>query len=105
MSAKKTLSSWLTNKYLLIIRNEENFAEKSTFSFNYARLLLIIAGLGLVLLALAIYLVTVVLHQWVDPRSVEREANKQVIELSMQLDSLEKDIQAKDVYIKNIQSI
>lgn len=105
MSAKKTLSSWLTNKYLLIIRNEENFAEKSTFSFNYARLLLIIAGIGLLLLGLAVWLVTIALHQWLDPRSVEREANRQVIELSLRLDSLEKDIHAKDVYIQNIQAI
>ncbi|MEO1253768.1 MAG: M23 family metallopeptidase [Bacteroidota bacterium] len=105
MAARKTFSNWLTNKYLLIIRNEENFAEKTTFSFNYARLLLILAGLGLVLLGVAIYIVTVALEQWLDPRHAQMEANRQVIELSMTIDSLAQEVANKDVYIENVRKI
>lgn len=105
MSSKKTLSNRLTNKYLLIIRNEENFAEKTTFSFNYARLLLLISFIGLVLLSLAVYTVTVLLDQWLDPRHVQMVANRQVLELSMRIDSLEHDVLQKDVYIENIRRV
>lgn len=105
MSSKKTLSNRLTNKYLLIIRNEENFAEKTTFSFNYARLLLLISFIGLILLSLAVYIVTVLLDQWLDPRHVQMVANRQVLELSMRIDSLEHDVLQKDVYIENIRRV
>ena len=105
MAARKTFSNWLTNKYLLIIRNEENFAEKTTFSFNYARLFLILAAVGLLLLSLAVYLVTVALEQWLDPRHAQMEANRQVLELSMTIDSLELEVNNKNVYIENIRRI
>ncbi|MEM9337463.1 MAG: M23 family metallopeptidase [Bacteroidota bacterium] len=105
MAARKTLSNWLTNKYLLIIRNEENFAEKTTFSFNYARLFILIAALGLILLSIAVYVVTVLLDQWLDPRHMQMVANRQVLELSMRIDSLEKEVNHKDIYIENIRMI
>lgn len=105
MAARKTFSNWLTNKYLLIIRNEENFAEKTTFSFNYARLFLILAAVGLLLLSLAVYLVTVALEQWLDPRHAQMEANRQVLELSMTIDSLEHEVSNKNIYIENIRRI
>ncbi len=105
MAARKTFSNWLTNKYLLIIRNEENFAEKTTFSFNYARLFLLLAGVGLLLLSLAVYLVTVALEQWLDPRHAQMEANRQVLELSMTIDSLAQEVENKDIYIENIRKI
>ncbi len=105
MAARKTFSNWLTNKYLLIIRNEENFAEKTTFSFNYARLFLLLAGVGVILLSSAIYLVTVALEQWLDPRHAQMEANRQVLELSMTIDSLEQAVHNKDIYIENVRRI
>ncbi len=105
MAARKTFSNWLTNKYLLIIRNEENFAEKTTFSFNYARLFLILTGVGLLILALAVYLVTIALEQWLDPRHAQMEANRQVIELSMTIDSLSIEVNNKNIYIENIRKI
>lgn len=105
MAARKTFSNWLTNKYLLIIRNEENFAEKTTFSFNYARLFLLLAIAGLLTLSLAIYLVTVGLEQWLDPRHAQMVANRQIVELSMRIDSLEEEVIHKDIYIENVRKI
>ena len=105
MAAKKTLSTWLTNKYLLIIRNEENFAEKITFSFNYARVFLLLAILGLIVLSIAVYLVTMALEQWLDPRHAQMVADRKVIELSIKLDSLENEVSNKDAYIENVRRI
>lgn len=102
---KKTLSNWLTNKYLLIIRNEENFAEKKTYSFNYARVLLILAGLSIVFLSLAIYIVTALLDQWFDPRHAQLESDKKLIQLTIKMDSLERSVKSKDLYIENIRKI
>ena len=105
MAARKTFSTWLTNKYLLIIRNEENFAEKITFSFNYARVFILLAILGLIVLSLAIYLVTVGLERWLDPRHAQMVADRKVMELSSKLDSLEGAVRSKDVYIENVRRL
>jgi murein DD-endopeptidase MepM/ murein hydrolase activator NlpD len=105
LGQKRTLSGWLTNRYLLIIRNEENFAEKKTLRFNYARLILLMTVGFLVTLALSIYLVTSVLNEWLDPRHAQMVANRQVIQLSMKIDSLETAVESRNMFIENIRNI
>ena len=61
--------------------------------------------MGLILLSLAVYVVTVLFDQWLDPRHVQMVANRQVLELSMSIDSLEREVNHKDVYIENIRKI
>jgi murein DD-endopeptidase MepM/ murein hydrolase activator NlpD len=36
---KKTLSSWLTTRYQLIIRSDENFAERTSLGFSYSKVI------------------------------------------------------------------
>lgn len=105
MGQKRTLSEWLTNRYLLIIRNEENFAEKVTFSFNYARLILIMALGFIISLVIAVSLVTTVLERWLDPRHAQMVANRQVIGLSLSVDSLQQQVRYRDQYIENVRRI
>lgn len=102
---KKTLSNWLTTKYLMIIRSEENFAEKKTISFNLAKVVLIFFIVFLVLSGLSFYLATTVLGEWFDPRQAELEANRQVIELSQSVDSLIVEVAIKDQFIQNIKGV
>lgn len=105
MSAKKTFSNWLTTKYLLIIRNEENFAEKHTYGFNYARVILIGLLVFVVALALSTVLVRGVLQQWLDPRYSERESMNQLIEMRLGMDSLKYQLISRDIYIENLSKI
>ncbi len=105
MAPKKTLSNWLTNRYLLIIRNEENFAEKSTFSFTYAKVIVFIFSIFLIFLLVSLYLVSTVLSQWLDPRYTSTEMNKRIIEMSVQVDSLSNQVEKKELLIQNIQGI
>lgn len=105
MAAKKTLSNRLTNRYLLIIRNEENFAEKTTVSFTYAKAILICFSIFIAVLALSAWLVTGVLEKWLDPRHAERESRRAVVKLTMTVDSLQRAVDQKDQYIENIRKI
>lgn len=105
MKAKKTLSSRLTNRFLLIIRNEENFAEKTTFSFNYAKLIVFFLSIFIIFLGISLYLVSSILGQWFDPRHAEVEANRRLIALSMQVDSLVAEMDRKEKFIENFQNI
>lgn len=105
LGTKRTLSGWLTNRYLLIIRNEENFAEKRTISFNYARIILLVVIFFLLTLAFAIYLVSRVLEAWLDPRHAQMVANRQLLELTIKIDSLQYETDQKGEYIENIRRI
>lgn len=105
MSAKKTFSNWLTTKYILIIRNEENFAEKHTYIFNYARVILIGLVLFLIAVAISVFLVRGVLQQRLDPRYSEKEAKRQLIEMRLGMDSLKYQLLSQDIYIENIRKI
>lgn len=105
MAAKKTLSNWLTNRYLLIIRNEENFAEKKTISFNYARLILILTLVFFITIGISVYLVTVVFEQWLDPRYTQMKTNRQLVDLTVKLDSLSYEMKLYEQYINNVKLI
>ncbi|MEQ9299251.1 MAG: M23 family metallopeptidase [Cyclobacteriaceae bacterium] len=89
----------------MIIRSEENFAEKKTISFNLAKVVLIFFVAFLVLAGLSFYLATTVLGEWFDPRQAELEANRQVIELSQSVDSLMVEVAIKDQFIQNIKGV
>ena len=105
MSQKRTFSNWLTNRYLLIVRNEEDFSEKRTIIFNYGRLILLLAFIFILSMTLSVLSVNTVLKQWFDPRYAEMEANRQVLNLTLMLDSLQKEVQVKNNYIQNVKYI
>ena len=93
---RKTLTERLTNKYQLIVRNEENFADRWTFSFNFAKLLvaltiLVLLFYGLVtgLNALGVYLIG----------SDDSEETQQLVMLAAKVDSIEYELEAKDNFI------
>jgi len=105
LRTRKTLSNWLTTKYLLIIRNEENLSEKSTISFTYTKLIVFSFAIFIVLLILSLYLSRSILSQWYDPRHATLEANKKLIQLSLKLDSLNYEVERKDMFINTFKSI
>jgi hypothetical protein len=102
---KKTLSNWLTTKYLLIVRNEENLSEKSPFSFTYAKVIVFSFALVTVLLIISLYLSRSILSQWFDPRSATLEANKKLLQLTLKIDSLSYEVQRKEMFINTFKSI
>jgi len=105
VKAKKTLSSWLVNRYLLIIRNEENFAEKSTFSFTYAKVILLSVVIFIVMLLISLFLVETLLNQWFDPRYEQMEASRRLNTLILKVDSLAMEVESKDRFINNFKRV
>jgi murein DD-endopeptidase MepM/ murein hydrolase activator NlpD len=105
LKAKKTLSSWLTTKYLLIIRNEENLAEKTTLGFTYAKLILLTVSVFIMVFVLSLFLVQSLLSQWFDPRHAQIEANKMLYELAVKVDSLAEEDLRKARFIYDLQRV
>jgi hypothetical protein len=102
---RKTLSSWLTTKYLLVIRNEENFAEKSSFSFNYAKIIVFTFLLVSFCSVGSVLLYNNVLKSWFFAGIEEFDVNKKIVELSMAVDSLSDLVDNKELFIASIQSV
>jgi murein DD-endopeptidase MepM/ murein hydrolase activator NlpD len=105
LKPKKTISERLTTKYQLVIRNEENLAEKSNVGFTYAKLMVISASLFLGIFIGSLFLSRTLLAKWFDPRHAQMEANKKLYELALKVDSLATEVNQKDLFIQNFQRI
>ena len=105
MRPKKTLSNWLTTRYQLIIRNEENFAERTSVGFTYSKVILFSVIIFSAMLLISLFLIETILTKWFDPEYAQVEANKQLYELALKVDSLVIEVDRKDKFISNIQSV
>lgn len=105
MKAKKTLSSALTTRYQLIIRNEENFAEKTSLGFTYSKLILFSFLLFVTVFAMCLFLVETVLEKWFDPKYEQMVLNQQLYGLALKVDSLALEVNRKDRFIANFQRV
>lgn len=99
---RKTLSNWLTNRYQLIIRNEENFAEKTTIAFTYSRVIVIGFFLFLLVFFTGVIIQSYVFSAWNDERIVQLRREKIANELSLRVDSLKDEIRLKDDFINSL---
>ena len=105
MKPKKTLSNWLTSRYQLIIRNEENFAEKTSLGFTYSKVILFSIILFSIIFVVSLFLSRTLLAKWFDPRHAQIEMNRQLVELQEQFDSLAIEVDRKDQFIVNFQRV
>lgn len=89
----------------MVIRNEENLAEKSTTGFTYAKVMVISIAVFLILFAGSLFLSKTLLAKWFDPKHAQMEANKRLYELALKVDSLAVEVNQKDMFIQNFQRI
>lgn len=105
MKLKKTLSAWLSTRYQLVIRNKEDLAEKSTFSFSYAKLVSLGTILLLILVVCSLTLSTTILARWLNPAYAARENKKKLVQLATEVDVLEQQTSQQKKFITLLQSI
>jgi murein DD-endopeptidase MepM/ murein hydrolase activator NlpD len=105
MRPKKTLSSWLTTRYQLIIKNEENFAEKTNIGFTYSKIILFSVILFAFVFVISLFLVETVLEKWFDPKYEQMVLNQQLFGLALKVDSLAEEVERKDRFIANFQRV
>jgi murein DD-endopeptidase MepM/ murein hydrolase activator NlpD len=105
LKPKKTLSNWLTTRYQLIIRNEENFAEKTSAGFTYSKIILFSVIFFAVMFVVSLFLVKTILAKWFDPKYAQMENNKRLDELATKVDSLAVEVERKDMFIANFQRV
>lgn len=105
MKPKRTLSNWLTTRYQLIIRNEENFAEKTSMGFTYSKVILFSVILFTGLFVMSMFMAKTILAKWFDPKHEQMVLNQQLFELAQKVDSLGLEVDRKDQFIANFQRV
>jgi murein DD-endopeptidase MepM/ murein hydrolase activator NlpD len=102
---KETFTSWLTTPYQLVIRNEEDLAERSTLRFNYAKLITLLTIIFIILFALSLLLANTILAKWMNPAYIAQENANKLLRLSNAVENLEEQTLQQGKFINLIQSI
>ncbi|MBC7921785.1 MAG: M23 family metallopeptidase [Ferruginibacter sp.] len=101
----KTLSQRLTNRYVLTIRNEENFAHKISYPLTYAKVVVFTTLSLVVLFSGCFYLSSTLLARWFNPVTQEQEINRRLYELSLTVDSLSEALAQKQVFMNSLDGV
>jgi len=101
---KKTFTNWLVTRYQVVIRNEDNLAEKTTLSFSYAKLMVVSFFALVFFISFGLLLSHTILRKWLNPAYIEQENRNKLMHLYMSLESLEKKNAQQDKFIKLFQS-
>lgn len=102
---KKKLKKKLTNKYRLVVMNEDTFEEKASFTLSRLNVITFVGSLALFLIVVTIYLIAFTPLREYIPGYADVETKKQVRELVLRTDSLENELRSKSFYIQNIKNI
>lgn len=105
MRPKKTLSNWLTTRYQLIIRSEENFAERTSFGFTYSKVILFSVILFTGLFALSLFMSKTILARWLDPQHEKLLLDQHLTDLEEVVDSLGMEVERKERFIQNFNRV
>jgi len=101
---KETFSAWLTHRYQLVIRDEENFAEKKPIAYSHAKLLAIFIPLLLLMVGLGIWIGNS-LGGGSFGKSDEGKLRRQVIRLSVSVDSLTRSLEQHERFYENFRVV
>jgi murein DD-endopeptidase MepM/ murein hydrolase activator NlpD len=105
LKPKRTLSDWLSNRYQLVVRNEENLAEKHGFNFTWAKVIVVGITFFTLVMVGSLFLSKTLLAKWFDPRHAQLEANRELARLAANYDSLLVVDEQKTLFIHNFQRI
>ena len=102
---KEKIFNWLSQRHLLIIRDEDNFAEKASYNFTYLRLIIILTASFIFLFSVSFILSNTILSKWFNPVSQEGVIKGKVIRLFTTVDSLENEIKVRDEMMFNMHKV
>lgn len=105
MRTQKRFLDYFENRYQLIIRNVENFAEYITPPFSYATLMTIFLSWLCISFGLTLWLAKTVLARWMNPIYIERENQKKILSLATTVEALEQQISSQTAFISTLQKI
>ena len=105
MKRKKAFTNWLVTRHQIVIRNEEDLAERSTFSLSYAKLITLSFFTLVLFIGLGLFLSHTILKKWLNPAYIEQENNNKLMQLYTTVKKLEEKNAQQDKFIKLFQNM
>jgi len=102
---KKRLLQRLKSKYRLVVMNEETFEEKGSFNLRPLNVFVAAGILILLLITLTTFIIAFTPLREYIPGYAYVKMQRKVYELAAQADSMEKALNARDLYIQNITNV
>jgi hypothetical protein len=104
MKERRTIYERLTKQYLLIIHRVDNLKEEVTINFTFARMIVVLFGIFLLLLSVSI-VVGRILEAALARKDDAMTINRQIVRLSMHVDSLEEAVRMRDKFIADFKLV
>jgi len=105
LSLKQKINDWIETRFLIVIRKEEDFSVITSFNITKIRVGLLLVLVFMTCFLISLFLSKSLLARWFDPVYIETENMVKIHALSETIDSLILEVDAKDQYVKNIQSV
>ena len=95
----------LNRKYDFLMSHDESGRPMLNFKLNLLNLILVIIGIALLLIIITTFIIAFTPLREYIPGYTDTNLNREVYELSLRADSIEKEMKKKDVYFENMKKI
>src|ERR1035438_7248410 len=103
---KKKLYQKLWNKYRLVIMNDNTFEEKASLKLSPINVFVFFGTIILTLITGMIYLIAFTpLREYIPGYAADINNQSIVMNMNLKADSLEKELDARDKFIKNLKNV
>jgi murein DD-endopeptidase MepM/ murein hydrolase activator NlpD len=102
---KRKLFQQLKNKYRLVIMNEQTFEERASFNLRPLNVFVTTGIVIILLMTLTTFIIAFTPLREYIPGYADVKMQRKVYTLAMKADSMEKALNARDLYIQNISNI
>lgn len=102
---KRKLFQRLKNRYRLVVMNEQTFEEKASFNLRPLNVFVAAGVLILLLITLTTFIIAFTPLREYIPGYADVKMQRNVLNLAAKADSMEKALNARDLYIQNINNV
>jgi hypothetical protein len=95
----------LKNRYRLVIMNDDTYEEVTAFKLNRLSVYVALCTVFVVLVGLTVALIVFTPLKYYIPGFGDRSERKQLMEMKFRVDSLEKQLQNRDVYWEDVRKV
>ena len=95
----------LNRKYDFLMSHDESGRPIFNFKLNLLNLILVIIGIALLLIIVTIFIIAFTPLREYIPGYTDTNLNREVYELNLRADSIEREMQKKDIYFENMKRI
>jgi murein DD-endopeptidase MepM/ murein hydrolase activator NlpD len=104
-AGRKKFFHKIRHKYRLVILREDSLEEKASFRLSRMNVLMMVSGLTVLLSSFVFLLIAYTPLKIYVPGYADYDMRKDIIKLSLQTDSLQKQIDLRDKYVENFKKI